>query len=77
MKHGPNAKWPVILDDFIDSGEPLRVIECGDYKRANYACSKALRGRYHAHLRGILVVHRGTVVYLVNPFAGCVKKVEV
>ena len=76
-KYGNGAKYPIILDEFAASGEPLRIIECGDYKRACYVCSKAFRGRYHAELRGILVIHRNTTVYLVNPFASCMKKVEV
>lgn len=74
-KYNHNAKYPRIVDEFVASGEPLRAIECHDADFAKYVCSKALRHRCHAELRGLVVVRRGAIVYLVNPFAGCVKKV--
>ena len=76
-KYGPNAKYPRIVDEFIASGEPLRTLECPDAEFAKYVCSKVLRNRYHVELRGLVAVRRKSTVYLVNPFASCVKKVEV
>ena len=74
-KYSPNAKWPRVLDEFVDSGEPLRAIECGTEKQAMNVCYKALRMRCHAELMGVMIVRRGATVYMCNPFASCVKKV--
>ena len=74
-KYGPNCKYPKLVDEFIAAGEPLRTLECPDAEFAKYVCSKALRHRCNAELRGLVVVRRGATVYMCNPFASCVKKV--
>lgn len=67
-KRPASAKWPVILDEVIERGELIRAIALNNPSRA-YDVSKKMRDIYHADERGVTVVARNGVVYVINRVA--------
>ena len=66
LEHRPStAKYPIILEKFIDGGEKAMAIPCGTSYKANYV-RKVMTCRYHCKERGVLAISKGGVCYLLN-----------